>query len=317
MNRTRPASIPASATAALTPPGAERRTVATSAGDLGLLHAGAPTPGRLPAVLIHGGGTDSASISWYRLVEPLSAEREVWAVDLPGFGTSMGLDPVGGPTAMADVLAEALSRLGVGPAAMFGVSMGGDVALNLALRHGDAVAGLVLIAPGGLTASVGSRFAQRAAWRVAQLPDSVLLPAGRFANRFVRAAVRAVVADPGALPPEVVAEFARLARHPRGVLGYARYNQAALGRDGMLNDLTCSVYAITVPTVFFHGSDDPLVDPEGSRRAASRMAHARLVSVPGCGHWAQLEAHERFLAEMERFLPILDAGTASHRADSI
>ncbi|WP_368820061.1 alpha/beta fold hydrolase [Kocuria arenosa] len=133
----------------LTPPGAERRHVSTAAGRLGVLHAGVPTPGRYPLVLVHGGGTDSSSISWYRLVEPLAADREVWAVDLPGFGTSMDVAPVGGPGRMADVLAEALAALGVGPAAVCGVSMGGDVALNLALRHPERVAGLVLIAPAG------------------------------------------------------------------------------------------------------------------------------------------------------------------------
>jgi pimeloyl-ACP methyl ester carboxylesterase len=65
----------------------------------------------------------------------LAAEREVWAVDLPGFGTSMGLAPVGGSGAMAQVRAEAVAALGLGPAAVSGVSMGGGVGLPLALGH--------------------------------------------------------------------------------------------------------------------------------------------------------------------------------------
>ncbi|MCC5783238.1 alpha/beta hydrolase [Kocuria sp. CCUG 69068] len=292
----------------LTPPGAERSYVSTAVGGLGVLHAGAPIPGRYPIVLVHGGGTDSSSISWYRLVEPLAADREVWAVDLPGFGTSMDLAPVGGPGAMADVLAETLAALGVGPAAVCGVSMGGDVALNLALSHPERVVGLVLIAPGGLVPSLGSAGMHRAAWLAAQLPDRVLLPAGRLANRFVRAAQRAIVKDPARLPAEVVEEFARLARDPRGVLGYARYNQATLGRDRMLNNLTERVQEIGVPALFFHGADDPIVDPEGSRRAAELMPRARLVLVPDCGHWAQLERHDEFLAQVHPFLTEMDRG---------
>ncbi|MEX5235253.1 alpha/beta fold hydrolase [Kocuria arenosa] len=292
----------------LTPPGAQRRHVPTAVGRLGVLHAGVPTPGRYPLVLVHGGGTDSSSISWYRLVEPLAADREVWAVDLPGFGTSMDVAPVGGPGTMADVLAEALAALGVGPAAVCGVSMGGDVALHLALRHPERVAGLVLIASGGLVPSLGSAGMHRAAWLTAQLPDRVLLPAGRFANRFVRTALRAIVKDPACLPAEVVEEFARLARDPRGVLGYARYNQATLGRDRMLNDLTDRVQEIGVPAMFFHGEDDPIVDPEGSRRAAELIPRARLVLVPDCGHWAQLERHDEFLAQVHPFLTETDRG---------
>jgi pimeloyl-ACP methyl ester carboxylesterase len=121
--------------------------------------------------------------------------------------------------------------------------------------------------------------------------------------------LRNIVKDPARLPAEVVDEFARLARDPRSVLGYSRYNQATLGRDRMLNDLTGRVQRISVPALFFHGADDPIVDPEGSRRAAELMPRARLVLVPDCGHWAQLERHDEFLAEVRPFLADLDSGT--------
>lgn len=286
----------------LIPPTAVERSVQTSVGRLRVLHAGPPAVGRAPLVLVHGGGTDSAAISWYRLFAPLSAEREVWALDLPGFGGSMDVPPVGGPVDLAAVVAETMELLGTGPAVVFGVSMGGDVALNLALRHAELVTALVLIAPGGLVPQWGNRATQFLAWSASRAPDWLLLPAGRFANRFVGTALRAVVADPARLPPAAVAEFKMLARDPRGVLGYGRYNQATLGPRGMRNDLSERVDAITVPTLFFHGEDDPLVDPNGSQRAAERMSDARLVLVPDCGHWAQLEAHDRFLAEVEPFL---------------
>ena len=85
-------------------------------------------------------------------------------------------------------------------------------------------------------------------------------------------------------------------------MGYARYNQASLGPRSMRNNLLPVVHRITAPTLFFHGEDDPVVDPEGSLRASRRMPAARLVLVPECGHWAQLEARDRFLTEVRRFL---------------
>lgn len=292
----------------LIPPGAREGHVEVGAGRLRVLHAGARGAGRPPAVLVHGGGSDNAAISWYRLIEPLSRGREVWAPDLPGFGASIDVPPVGGPEAMADVVADVMERLGTGPAIVFGVSMGGDVALNLALRRPDLVAGLVLVAPGGLVPMVRNRATHFSAWLAARMPDWLLLPAARLANRFVKLALRAMVKDPATLPPEVVAEFAREARHPKGGLAYGRYNQATIGRRGMLNDLSERVGAIAAPVLIFHGEDDPLVDPGGSRRAAARMPDARLVLVPGCGHWAQLEAHDRFLDAAGAFLARLDGG---------
>lgn len=285
----------------LLPPGARAEYIDLDGGRVRLLRGGAPDAGP-PVVLLHGGGTDNSAISWYRLFEPLSADHAVLAFDLPGFGATEGIEPVGGPDAMADFAARVLAAEGLADAVVVGVSMGGDVALNLALRHPGSVRSLVLIAPGGLVAQFRNRAAHTAAWLAARLPDWVLLPASRLANRFVGAALRAIVHDPVTLPAEVVAEFRREALRPRGGIGYARYNQASIGRTAMRNNLLPVVERITVPALFFHGEHDPMVPPEGSRRAAALMPDARLVMVPECGHWAQLEAHDRFLAEVAAFL---------------
>jgi pimeloyl-ACP methyl ester carboxylesterase len=293
---------------ALVPPGAEERYVDTQSGRLRVLHGGVPRDGHAPAVLLHGGGTDNAGISWYRLIEPLGHDREVWAIDLPGFGGSIAATPVGGPRELAATAADALQSLGVAPAVVFGISMGGDAALNLALDHPRLVAGLVLIGPGGLVPIFRNRMTHFWAWLAAQMPDWMLLPAGRLANRFAGTAIRAIVKDPRTLPAVVIEEFTREARDPRGGIGYARYNQATIGRHGMLNDLTETVQKITAPTLLFHGVDDPIVDPEGSRIAAECMPNAELVMVSDCGHWVQIEAHERVLLDTRRFLAKLDQG---------
>lgn len=285
----------------LIPPAAAERHVDTSAGRLRVLHAGDPAD-RPPLVLVHGGGTDNAAISWYRLIEPLSADREVWALDLPGFGGSIDVPAVGGPRELAGVVADALTGLGVSEAVVFGVSMGGDVVLNLALDHPDLVAGLVLIAPGGLAPIIRNRWTHLCAWTALQSPDWLLRAIAVLGNRFAGTAIRAIVRDPATLPAEVVDEFTREARAPGAGLAYGRYNQATVGRRGMLNDLTGRVHEITAPTLLFHGANDSMVDPAGSERAAARMPSAELALVPDCGHWAQLEAHERFLSETRSFL---------------
>lgn len=291
----------------LVPRGASESWLDTRYGRLRVLTGGGDQPGT-PAVLVHGGGSDSAGISWFRLFGPLAATRPVWAVDLPGFGGSIDARPVGGPGPLAAVVIEVMDLLGIGSAVLFGVSMGGDVVLNVALDRPDRVAGLVAIAPGGLVPTLKDARTQYWAWLAAQAPDWLLLPAARLANRFVGRALSAIVKDAATLPEPVVAEFIREARAPRAGIAYGRYNQATLGRHGMLNDLSERVGRIEAPTLFFHGTDDPLVDPDGSRRAAARMPNARLVEVPDCGHWAQLEAPDRFWDETAAFLSTLPTG---------
>ncbi|WP_159942767.1 alpha/beta fold hydrolase [Nocardiopsis sp. FR6] len=288
----------------LLPPGAEVERVPLEGGSVRVLRGGSP---RGPALLlVHGGSSDNAAISWYRLFAPLSRKYHVVAPDLPGFGGTTGIDPVGGPERQADFVAALASELGLADVVAVGVSMGGDTVLNLALRHPRLVRGIVLIAPGGLVPALRGRTAQRAAWLFTRLPDRVLLPAARLANRFVGTALRTVVRDVSALPDEVVREFRREALRADAGLGYLRYNQAVIGPRSMRNNLLPLVGRITVPALFFHGRNDPLVPPEGSREAVRRMPNARLALVSDCGHWAQLEAHERFLAELTDFLAGLE-----------
>lgn len=286
------------------PPDSRAEYLDLDGGRVRFLHGGsADDP---PLLLVHGGSNDNATISWYRMFEEFGPDHRVIAPDLPGFGGTAGIEPLGGPAALADFLARLLRELGVEEAVVVGVSMGGDVALNLARRHPDRVRSLILIGPGGLGDRVGNRFTHRAAWWAARIPDPILLRLSALANRFVGLALRAVVHDVSTMPPEVVAEFRREGRKPGAALGYIRYNQANLGPHGMRNDLLPVVGEISAPTLFVHGEKDPIVPLRGSRRAAELMPNARLVTVPDCGHWAQLEAHDRFVEEARAFLETVD-----------
>ena len=88
-------------------------------------------------VLLHSGLGDSRL--WRRQVDVLSADFEVVAPDLPGFGETP--EPTG-PFSFVDVVAEHL------PAALVGNSFGGRVALATALAHQERVSRLVLIGAG-------------------------------------------------------------------------------------------------------------------------------------------------------------------------
>lgn len=72
----------------LIPPGAHEQTVTMAEGELRVL-LGGWTGEAMPLVLIHGGGTDNAGISWMFAFEAFGGERLVIAPDLPGFGGSV------------------------------------------------------------------------------------------------------------------------------------------------------------------------------------------------------------------------------------
>jgi 3-oxoadipate enol-lactonase len=100
--------------------------------------------GKGPAVaLVHAGVADSRM--WEPQVESFSAAHKVLRADLPGFGRS---PYVGKEISYRGALREALDAAGIDRAAIVGVSLGGNTALELALESPERVSALVLVGPG-------------------------------------------------------------------------------------------------------------------------------------------------------------------------
>jgi pimeloyl-ACP methyl ester carboxylesterase len=163
----------------------------------------------------------------------------------------------------------------------------------------------VLVSPSGLLPIAGNRVGQYIAWLATRLPERMLVSLNRLSNRSTRG-LRGIVHDPAVLPAELIEEYRRDAVRPGSGLAFVRQTRASVGRREMLNNLLPVVGRITVPTLFIHGANDPVVSPETSRQAADRMPAARRVVVPNSGHWAQLEAPDRFLTELNHFLATVE-----------
>ena len=157
-------------------------------------------------MLVHTLGTDHRM--WDPVIERLARERDVIAVDMPGFGGSPPLD--GGAPAPAAELAAAIARfvrdeLGVERPHVAGNSLGGWVALELGLQ--DAARSVTAIAPAGLWRGglAPKRYVARGVAR-AMLPALPLLmaaPAGR------RAALTTTSAHPERIPPAAARQLVR------------------------------------------------------------------------------------------------------------
>ena len=112
--------------------------------------------GRETAVLIHG-LSDSRAV-WWRQQDGLSADMDVVAYDVRGFGTSPAGGGLGTVAQLADDLAQIVSAQVAGPAWLIGFSMGGVIAQQFALDFPQLTRGLVLI---GSSCTIG-----RARYRV-------------------------------------------------------------------------------------------------------------------------------------------------------
>jgi pimeloyl-ACP methyl ester carboxylesterase len=284
----------------LVPPGAVEEFLSYENGTVRLLRGGSGLG--VPVVLIHGGGINNASITWHGVFGHLAGDRQVLALDLPGFGMTEGLPVEGSPDLIADQVIAIVRAAGVNRAVFAGLSLGGDVALHLALRHAEAVAGLILIAPGGLEDLKRNRVRQLSAWAGSHLPPTVRVPLGKAGSLFIRRYARRMVYDRASIPSAILKELVREARRRNSGAGDASYNRETIGPSRMRNDLLPEVFRITAPTLFLQGDNDQLVDPQTSVAAAELMPNAEVVLIGQCGHWVQLEAPDVFLTEVGPFL---------------
>src|SRR5215510_2739507 len=107
-------------------------------------------------LLVHGYGGDRNS--WLFLQEPLAAKYRVYALDLPGHGTSAKDVGDGSLGVLADAVTGVLDALGAGRAHLVGHSMGGAVVLAVAARDPGRVASLTLIAPSGFGSEINAEY---------------------------------------------------------------------------------------------------------------------------------------------------------------
>jgi 2-succinyl-6-hydroxy-2,4-cyclohexadiene-1-carboxylate synthase len=242
-----------------------------------------------PLVLLHG-FTGSVA-SWAELREVLRARFRVVAIDLPGHGRS---DPPAAAVRLPDVaraMVGVLDRLGVGPAHWLGYSLGGRVALHVAVGHRERVARLVLEGTSPGIADDTERAARaRADEALARDLEQGGLEA--FVARWTAQALFASQAPALRAREQAV----RLGNTVSGLAAALR--TMSVGRQTPLHD---RLGAVRVPALLVVGEEDTPYRAHAEAMAA-RLPAVRVAVVPGAGHAAHLENPVAFAEAVTAFL---------------
>lgn len=260
--------------------------------------------GERTLVFVHGLG--SYLKFWRYNLEHFAAQGyRVIALDQIGYGKSD--KPSSFPytmEAMADVVKAVIDRLEVGKPVVVGHSMGGQTALSLAIRHPDAISGLVLASPAGFEAfSEQEERWYREAVRTVHIrgsDEAAIWGSIRHAN-FYR------WADDYAW---LVEERVRVKGDP-AFPAYAYANVRSI--QGLAdNDFVRGHLAeVKAPTVIIHGDRDRLIPSpffhggftvDVMRYGAEQIPEATLVTLADCGHTVQIDCSAEFNAAMGEWL---------------
>jgi 3-oxoadipate enol-lactonase len=232
-------------------------------------------PAKPPLLLIMGLALSSRA--WDRLPGLLARDFHVLIFDNVGTGRSARRGVAYRMRHLAHDALAVLDAAGVRQACVFGISMGGMIAQELAIRHPERVRSLVL----------GCTFAS---WRKATAPplrtklDLVLLNLGRATPE--RVARVLVSAEWHRAHPESAMEWLR--RAERTALRFATAQVLAIARHHTLDRLE----RIRAPTLVLTGDADQLVPPVNSELLAKTIPRARLHVLRGAGHVFPLEREE-------------------------
>ena len=250
--------------------------------------------GRGPAVLLlHGGVSDGRE--WLPLMSDVEAVAAVVALDVPGCGGSD--DPPADCTlaSLADDVAGAVRALDLGPVHLGGLSFGGGLALQVAIRHPQVVRSLLL-------------FSAYAGW-AGSLPADEVAARRAWARTFLTGSRPTDPADlvPGLLGSPLSPELADLLEQ---VTAGARPGPTMQLLEAFADaDLSADLGHVQCPTLVVHGELDERAPRPVAEALHRGIPGSRLVVLPGAGHMVNLEAR----AETAELVRQVVAGSGEDR----
>lgn len=274
-----------------------------------------------PLLLIEGLGY--SAWMWYKQVPALSRRYQVILFDNRGAGNTDKPDSEYSIEIMADDASGLLRTLGIGQAHVLGISLGGFIAQELALRHPDLVKSLSLVST---NSGPGKR-----AMRNSQHMNGIFKLWGILPGTFEMGGKASVPLgfEYGITKEDRIRYGLSLAFTPE----YYRQNPEEIDRivswrlenpqpgyawkrqlmAGMNFDSSARAQDIHAPALVLNGAEDRIVTPESARELARSIPDSRYVEIEGSGHLLFIEKAEEF---NETVISFLDEVCVKHNSQA-
>jgi pimeloyl-ACP methyl ester carboxylesterase len=271
-----------------------------------------------PLVLLHGNGSMIQDFESSGLIDLAAKNYRVIVFDRPGFGHSdRPRNVVWTPAAQADLISNALNRLGISEAIVLGHSWGASVAVALALKYPRLVQGLVL-ASGYYYPTVRPDAIALSAPAVPFVGDVLRYTLSPIVSRLMWPLLIAKIFGPEPAPKKFEGFPKGMAFRPSQIRASAA-ESALMVPDAFYfrND-----YAnLKMPVVIVAGEQDRLIDIDSqSARLHCDVAQSRFHRVPGTGHMIHQTATHVVMSaidEVANASPSTDDGSTSHNMRSV
>ena len=243
-----------------------------------------------PLLLIHGLGASKAS--WLTVVPQLARRHRVIAIDLPGFGSSS--KPRGRYDApwFATHVLSFMEVTELNGAMVAGNSMGGRVAMELAMREPRMVRAIACLCP------VAAFYERPFLWAARMARPEAGIFAARLPRAYLAEQLRRLFSDPKRLHDDwyeaAIDDFLQTWRRPTARMAFLSalkniYVEEPDGEAGFWARLA----KLSVPALYVYGRQDVLISSRFGGRVAKALPAAKVEVWDDCGHAPQLEHPDR------------------------
>ncbi len=250
---------------------------------------GTPVPGKPTALLLHGFAN---SLQSFRLLAPLLTDRYyVVAYDMPGFGLSDKPAPFDYKNAhQAEIASDLIATLGLKNVVVGGHSLGGAIALRVALESPEVI-GLVVMNPGIITSGVPAI----AKYLVFPFPrlQARIFGDPAFRSDFLR---RSFI-NPAIVTDDVVNDLSRTSRTE----GYLSGMTSMMGQYSEPDEVPM-LPRLRVPSLIVWGQQDRNKTISEFEELKAKLPLNTAVLVSTSGHYVQEEAPAETAAAMNAFV---------------
>ncbi|GEM44971.1 alpha/beta fold hydrolase [Deinococcus cellulosilyticus] len=261
-----------------------------------------------PLVLLHGTAIDSAWLSYGRHLDHFARHFHVFAPDFPGYGLSSDPQKRHQTRELAEFLLEFLDALNLQKSRVVAFSMGGAIALQVALRHPERFERLVLVDSFGLFGRIHVPWIPRLGIRAEKFA-LWLWDLSRKHPGFLALILKLlVIHNPRLVTRELLSELQSEMNNPETFL---RWLQSELGWTRYTTNMYEDLPNLQVPTLLVHAQHDRVTPASRTHFAVKKIKNAKHIIIPRSGHWVMREQPETWRSSVLDFLlsDLVDATT--------
>lgn len=260
--------------------------------------------GKIPIVLIHGAGLDSAMFSWKEVMSLLPSDYTSYAIDLFGYGKSDKPENMAGDSFYKnhiDCLESIINQLQLDEFVLSGISMGGAISIGYTLKNPQKVKALIPVDSWGLASKMP--FHRLCYWYI---NTSITRKSFQYFGKYkwlIKPTIRySLISDKSKITPEMVDTIHDLCKKPYAGESMEEFQRSSLTKHSNIPDFTKALFSIDVPVLFINGEKDPLVKTKDVIKLSKITPKGSIHVMKKCKHWAQKERPEEYVKVVDEFI---------------